>query len=133
MEEQENKYLESLSKKIIKNASVESPSINFTDAIMSKINALPQSESTVYKPLISKTTWLIIGLIVLSLILFFGTKTEHSSWIQFIDFSRLSNLKINIFSKVSLSKTFTYAIIFLGLMICIQIPLLKIHFDKRFE
>lgn len=136
MEEKETKYLEDLSRKVIEEAHVESPSFNFTDVVMSKVNALQESCATVYKPLISKTGWIVISLGVLALVLytlFFGTKTDTTNWVQAIDFSMFSNINMDFLPSLSISKTFTYAVLFFGLMICIQIPLLKNHFDKRFE
>ncbi len=136
MEEQENKYLDDLSRKVFGKATIESPSFNFTDAVMSKVNALHESKATVYKPLISKTSWVLIGLGVLALILYillFGSDTETSNWMQSIDFSVLSNINMDVLPSLSISKTVTYAVLFFGLMICVQIPLLKNHFDKRFE
>ncbi|WP_298556685.1 hypothetical protein [uncultured Algibacter sp.] len=136
MEEKETKYLDSLSRKVIEEASVESPSFNFTNAVMSKVNALQESKATVYKPLISKTSWILISLGAIALVLyvlFFGSNEASSNWVKSIDFGALSNINLNIIPSVSLSKTFTYAVLFFGLMICIQIPLLKNHFDKRFD
>lgn len=136
MEEKDTKYLDDLSRKVIEKTTIESPSFNFTDAVMSKVNALQDSKATVYEPLISKTSWVLIGFGVLVLvlyILFFGTKTDTSNWIQSIDFSIFSNINMDFLPSLSISKTFTYAVLFFGLMICIQIPLLKNHFDKRFE
>ena len=142
MEDKETKYFDSLSRKVIEEASVETPSFNFTNVIMSKVNTLQESDVTVYKPLISKTSWVLIGSGVFALvlyILFFGTKTEPSIWMQSLDFSMLSKINMYVLTSIpsipslSISKTFTYAILFFGLMICIQIPLLKNHFDKRFE
>ena len=136
MEEKENKYLENLSKTVIGKEAIESPSFNFTDAVMSKVNALEESTVIVYKPLISKQSWVLISLGVLGMILYlliFGNNTESSSWIQSLDFSILSSINMDALPSLSMSKTFTYAVLFFGLMICVQIPLLKNHFDKRFE
>lgn len=136
MDEKETKYLDKLSSKVIGKATIESPAFNFTDAVMSKVHALPQSETTVYKPLISKPVWFLIGfgfLAIVFVILFFDTETEGSNFMQSLDFSVLSNLNFNVLPSISISKTFTYAVLFFGLMICIQIPLLKNHFNKRFE
>lgn len=136
MENKETKYLEDLSSRIIKNSTIESPSFDFTDSVMSRVNALCEKATTVYHPLISKTTWVLIGLSILALvlyILFFGNKLESSNLIQSIDFSLFSNINMDVLPSFSISKTVTYAILFFGLMVCIQIPLLKNHFDKRFE
>jgi len=136
MEDKETNYLDDLTRRVIKKTTIESPSFNFTDSVMSKVNALHESRATVYKPLISKMAWVLIGFGVLALvlyILFFGNKIETSNWIQSIDFSVLSNINMNILPSFSISKTVTYSVLFFGLMFCIQIPLLKNHFDKRFE
>jgi uncharacterized membrane protein (DUF485 family) len=136
MEKQNNKFLDDLSRKIIKESDVESPSFNFTNSVMKEIKALNEGRTTVYKPLISKTSWFFISLSVLALVLyvlFFGTETEATRWMQSLDFSILSNFNTDILPSFSYSKTFSYAILFFGLMICIQIPLLKSQFDKRFD
>ncbi|PWH82855.1 hypothetical protein DIS18_11545 [Algibacter marinivivus] len=136
MEEKQTKYLEHLSKKVLGKETIERPSFNFTDTVMSQVNALEKSTVTVYKPLISKKSWVLIGFGVLGLVLyifFFGSDTETTSWMQSIDLNVLQNINMDIMPSLSLSKTFTYAIMLLGLMICIQIPLLKNHFNKRFE
>ena len=39
MENKETKYLEDLSSRIIKNSTIESPSFDFTDSVMSRVNA----------------------------------------------------------------------------------------------
>jgi ammonia channel protein AmtB len=136
MEDKETKYLDDLSRKVIMNTTIERPSFNFTDSVMSQVNALQENKATVYKPLISKTSWVLIGFGVLALILyilFFGTKTETSNWIQSLDFSVFTNINMDVLPSLSTSKIFTYAFLFFGLMFCIQIPLLKNHFNKRFE
>ena len=50
--------------KVVKDSSLESPSLDFTNKIMSQINATTQSEITIYKPLISKRAWFIIGALI---------------------------------------------------------------------
>lgn len=137
MQDKTDKYLDDLTKKVIKIGSIESPSFNFTDTVMSQVEALNKNQSIVYKPLISKKTWtlILVGFLsILVYILFFGTQTESSGWLSKIDFSTLSNNRVsNSLSSFKLSKTFMYAIVLFGIMICIQIPFLKNHFDKRFE
>ena len=136
MEDKETKYLDGLSRKIISKTTIERPSFNFTDSVMAKVNALHENNATVYKPLISKSSWVLIGFGVLALvfyILFFGTKIETSNWIQSVDFSMFFNINMDVLPSLSISKSFTYAFLFFGLMFCIQIPLIKNHFDKRFE
>lgn len=135
----EDKYLDDLTKKIIKDTPLESPSFDFTNTVMSQINNLSDSMVTVYKPLISRTAWVLIGFVFLALILyviFFSNQTETSpsGWLNTIDFSQLSNNKLsNILSSFTMSKTFTYAFVLFGVMMCVQISFIKHHFNKRLE
>ena len=137
MKENVDKHLDDLAKKIIREGSVESPSFNFTNTVISQIKELNKSRTTVYKPLVSKKTWILISigfLAAIVYILFFGNQTESTTWLSGINFSMLSNNNVlNTLSSFKISKTFMYAIVFFGLMICIQILVLKNHLDKRFE
>ncbi|MFI1745753.1 hypothetical protein [Thalassobellus sediminis] len=130
-----DKHLENLTKKVMKDTGLESTSFDFTTSVMSQVEAL-NSSATVYKPLISKTGWsFIIALILaLTLYLMLGVETESSSIFSSIDFSIFSNNKItNTLTSYRMPKTFMYAIVLFGVMLCIQIPLLKNYFDKRYE
>lgn len=137
MKENVNKYLDNLSKKVITGSNIESPSFNFTNVVMSQIESLSKNQATVYKPLISKTIWvfILIGVVaIISYVLFSGNQSESASWLSEFNFSLLSNNSlINSISNFKISKTFMYAVVFLGIMICIQVPILKNHFDKRFN
>ena len=136
MKEQADKNIERLVDKIMNDASVETPSFNFTESVMSQVNALQNSDITVYKPLISKTTWMFIVFGFLALIgyFIFGAETEGTSWFSAIDFSVLSNNRLlEAIPSFELPKTVLYAVVLFAFMLCIQIPVLKNHFDKRFE
>ncbi|GAA4816565.1 hypothetical protein [Litoribaculum gwangyangense] len=137
MNENANKYLDDLSKKVMAHGKVESPSFNFTDAVMSKIETLSKNQATIYKPLISKRMWFLILVGFLALFsygLFSGNNEESIGWLNKIDFSILSNNNIsNTLSSFKFSKTLMYALVFFGSMICLQIPILKHYFNKRLE
>lgn len=136
MKENKDKHLDNFTKKIVKKASLESPSIHFTSEIMSQIAEFNKSTVAVYKPLISKKIWFLIALSFVALFtyLVFGAETKTESWFNTLDFSVISNYKLtNVMSSFTISKTLTYAIVFFGLMLCIQIPFLKNYFDKRLE
>lgn len=133
MNDNTDKYLDNLSKKVIKSANIETPSFNFTDAVMSQVDTVNKS-STTYKPLISRMGWTVVFAVLLGIILCFvlGVETQTSSVLYELDFSVLSNNRITeAFTNFTLPKTLGYAIVFLGLMFCIQIPLLKHYFDNR--
>ena len=135
MKDNVDNYLDDLAKKVIKDTAIETPSFNFTDAVMSKVSKLSVNKSTIYKPLISKTTWVFVSIVFLAVIFYtlsFGTQTEYSSWLSKIDFSVLSTKEV-LLPSFKISKTFMYAFVLFGIMFCIQIPFLKHHFNKQYE
>ncbi|TGV00619.1 hypothetical protein [Flavivirga rizhaonensis] len=136
MKENADKYIDNLAKKVIKETPLESPSFNFTASVMSQVTELSNNTVTVYKPLISKTGWIVISIVFFALIIYMllGMQEEPVSWFGSLDLSVLSDNKItNLFSGFSIPKTLTYAVVLFGLMFCIQIPLLKSHFNQRLQ
>ena len=134
MHEKIDKQMDNLVKKVIVKASLETPSFDFTVQIMTQLVAKKQSESTIYKPLISRTVWIAIfvGFGVLIAYSFFGIQQESQNWIR--DFDGLTYSAIfNKFPKITVSKTVLYALVSLSVMILIQVSVLKDYLDKRFE
>lgn len=133
MNEKGNKKLEHLVDKMMKETSLEAPSIDFTSSIMSKVEVVANSEVTTYKSLISKPVWvglfaLLIGAVLYS---YFNTTTEPNELLN-VDFSILSNFRIsNQFSNLVLSKTMLYSLVLFATMFAVQISLLKVYFNKR--
>lgn len=136
MKEQENKQLKKLVEEVMKQSTLETPSYNFTAKVMQQITADSKSTVTTYKPLISKTGWTVLFLSVLAVMIYISLSgdTQSNSWFDAIDFNALLNFKLpNLFSGIQFSHTTLYALLFFGIMVCIQIPLLKNYFDKRFK
>lgn len=134
MKENENKYIDNLIEDVMKQTALETPSFNFTANVMQQITADSKSTATVYKPLISRTGWFTIAASVLALIGFIVLTgdAQNSNWFNTFDLNILSNIKLpNPFSGIEFSHTTLYALLFFGIMVCIQIPLLKNYFDKR--
>jgi len=132
----EDKHIDDFVNKLMKETTLESPSLDFTDQIMMQVEAFKERKITAYKPLISKRIWAVIGLAILStsIYLFFNTPSNESRWLSQLNFSVITNNNITqTLSGFTLSKTLMYTIVGFALMICVQIPLLKNHFDKRFE
>ena len=129
-----DKHIEKLVDKTMKKTSLESPSFDFTNTVMAQVNALERSTVTTYKPLISKPMWFVIfavGLMIVMYILFGMTSTE-SGWLNFIDLSVLTdNRYSNALSGFKVSKTVMYGVILFGIMLFVQVPILKHYFDKR--
>ena len=134
MNEKVDKQIEKLVKKSMETQSLESPSSNFTSMVMNKVLDLDKSTITVYKPLISKPMWFAIMfcMLVLFLYIIFGQNTTESGWLNFIDLSVLTDNKFsNAISGIKVSKTVLYSVVLFGIMLFIQVPILKRYFDKQ--
>jgi len=131
MKENANKHIDQFVDKVMKSSKLETPSFDFTAKVMSQITVTSRSAVTVYKPLISKTTWVILFLLTVGMVgfSFFNKDTSTLGWFDKLDFSIVSNL----FSGVKISQTTMYSLLMFGVMLFIQIPLLKHYFNKRFD
>lgn len=126
---EEDKNVEKFIDKIMSEASLETPSFDFTSKIMGQVLVAKEAKTISYKPLISKSAWYFIGT-------FFGIMFGYS----FLVGSTESQFDIDLSAKISglipnfnFSDSTTYSILIVTLMVLIQIPLLKNYFDKRFE
>ena len=136
MVEDINKHIDNFVEKVVKESSLESPSLDFTSNIMSQIEAVSQNEITVYEPLISKRVWLAISILVIVSLSYgiLGNGLESLGWFDNIDYSIISNNKVTeVISGITFSKTLMYAVGLCGLLFFIQIPMMKHYFDKQLE
>lgn len=134
MEENVNNHLEELTKKVMKTPGLESPSFDFKSSVMTEINTIEQSSATTYEPLISIQMWVFIGMALLALVLYFvfGDITVTTGWLSKIGIERFYNFEISSpITNLNVSSTLVYAIVFFGIMLAIQIPLLKRYFNQR--
>ena len=131
-----DKHYDDLTKKIVVSADLEQPSEDFTQTLMSKIEALPQRSLSIYKPVISKPMLYLLGLGFVGLILFLVLSSETTSlgWVDPIDFSFLSSFSLSgLFDGVEVSKTVLYSVVAFGAMLWIQVGLLKRRHDNSFS
>ncbi len=136
MNKQKDKQLDQLAKKIMKDTPLESPSINFTDMVMSRVEAVEVSSVTTYRPLIPKGGWVIIVSILCGLITYaaLGYNMESLGWLNNINLKVFPNLELsNPLSGLVIPKIVTYAVVLFGFMLSIQIFFLKRHLSKPFE
>lgn len=125
MKTNEDKMLEKLLDTIMKDSKLETPSIDFTSRIMSKVLTTKTSEVYVYRPLISKSVFIIVfGCFV---VLLLSLESQTNNWI--------TNLSSTLYSTslFSFSKTTIYSVVFSTLLLYIQIVFLKKHFDNQFD
>ena len=134
MNEKVDKQIEKLVERSMKTQSLESPSSNFTSMVMDQVLALKQSKVTIYKPLISKPMWFVISMVALLIVsyIIFGMNTTETSWLSFIDLSVITDNRLsNTLSGFRVSETVMYSVVLFGIMLFIQVPILKNYFDKR--
>lgn len=136
MEENKDKQLDDFVKKVVKNIGLETPSDHFTQSIMSKIAAQKENSTvTIYKPLISKTGWLVLAAITLFLFAFiiFGNLDLNVGWLPSID--QVASYKIDFFDtlkQLNLPNTLVYGLMGLTFFIYVQIIFLKKHLENRY-
>lgn len=136
MKTKSDQHIEDMVDRIMKEVSLDTPSLNFTSNVMMKVDTLMKPVTIVYKPLISKRSWVFVMVAIVGLICYFmlTPSVKSSGWFSNIDFSVVSNnILTNTISSLKLSRTAFYAIIMLSVMLIIQIPILKNYFNSRLE
>jgi hypothetical protein len=129
--EKDEKKIEAFIDKLMSADALEQPSRDFTDKVMSKVEAISNSTTTVYKPLISKSVWILIitGFVILVGYIIFKEPTTGSSLMERFNLPGVSNPLENI--SFNFSKTLMYAMVLMAIMFSVQIPVLKHYFNKR--
>ncbi len=129
---QDDKKIEAVINKLMSADILDKPSFDFTDKVMSKVEALSNSEITVYKPLIPKYVWWLIvsGFAALITYALFKQPTEASGISERYN---LPDMSFNFLEGMSFnfSNTLMYATVLFAIMVSIQIPLIKQYFNSR--
>jgi len=126
-----DKNIENLIDKMMSENTLESPSVDFTSKIMSQILVSEKAKIKPYKPLISISTWIFIGIALALLIVYnvFFAETQNN-----LEIGKSYTDKISaIVSGIHISKTLLYAILIVPFMILIQVGVLKNYFDKKYQ
>ena len=132
----DNKKMDGFIQKRMKAEGLEHPSLNFTNAIISKIEAEKGPRQVLaYKPLIAKKVWYGLGALLIGIFgfLFYGnTVTQFNWWSEktLLEFGKLDLLEK--MPKFSVSDIYIYAFVGMAFFVGLQIVLLKNHFNKRY-
>ena len=130
--EKDDKKIEELVNKLMEADALEQAPINFTDNVMSKIEALSNSKAMVYKPLIPKYILWLFGTGFIGIIgyLLFTQPTGSSTLLERFN---LSDISLDPFEGLTFefSNTLIYAMVLFAIMLSIQIPILKQYFNSR--
>ncbi|MCC9072525.1 hypothetical protein LNQ49_13115 [Flavobacterium sp. F-65] len=127
-----DEYYENLVDKVMAESGLQKPSADFTSKIMSQVLVIEKNKSIVYKPLISKPVWFVIfGCLIafIGYVVFAGNKATDYDLMSTLYYSKIDNL-VPVFQ---FSKSTSYAVFIVVLMLLIQIPLLKNYYDKRYR
>ncbi|VAW16712.1 hypothetical protein MNBD_BACTEROID03-16 [hydrothermal vent metagenome] len=135
MKEDKDKKLDAFIRKAVIEVGLENPTVDFTRSVLSKIQADAQkSTAFVYRPLISKSVWLMIltaiaGVFVYSI---WENPSSEISWLavsklnRFAEFNLLAN-SLNFY----ISNTVIYSFVGLAFFVWVQVFLLKSYMNKR--
>ncbi len=125
--EAENKKLDQFTKELIQEAGLTTPSVDFLANVMAEVSK-EKVPVQVYKPLISKVGWMIIG----SLFLVFAfVLTRFSLGFSILGDWNLSSLFVQKYDiKFNLPATYAYGFFFLLVFVIIQIKMIGKQFDK---
>ena len=126
-----DKNIENLIEKMMAENTLQSPSADFTSNLMSQILVAEKAKIKPYKPLISISAWVFIGVALAVLIAYnvFFAGTENN-----LEIGKSYTDKISgIVSGIHISKTLLYAILIVPFMILVQVGVLKNYFDKKYE
>lgn len=125
-----DKNLEKFIDKIMRENTLDSPSIDFTSKIMSQILVSKKNNVKPYKPLISLPVWIVILGSLVFLILY--TAFDKQSYN--LEISPLNTVNISgIFSYFQFSKNTMYAILTVPFMLLVQIAVLKNYYNKKYQ
>ncbi|MCI9845352.1 hypothetical protein [Flavobacterium pectinovorum] len=128
---EEDKNIENLIEKMMAENTLQSPSADFTSNLMSQIFVVEKVKIKPYKPLISISTWIFIGILLALLVIYnvFFAGAENNPEIGKSYSDKISG----IVSGIHISKTTLYAILIVPFMVLIQIGVLKNYFDKKYQ
>lgn len=126
-----DKNIENLIDKMMAENTLESPSIDFTSKIMSQVFAVEKRKIKAYKPLISKSMWIFIGLNLIALTIYSIFTNNDVSNFEIVKL--YTDKASTLFSGIHFSKNILYAILVVPFMTLIQIGLLKNYFDKKYQ
>ncbi|MEX0362507.1 MAG: hypothetical protein AB3N10_16130 [Allomuricauda sp.] len=128
-----DKELERLVDKMMEEAPLETPSSNFTYAVMQEVTKLQRSMAE-YKPVMSiKSILIALGMLGIFGFYLFTTNSATTPAEGQV-FQLLSDAKSWFSTKMpqlQISKTFSYMVGTIGLVVCFQAFVLKRYFNKR--
>lgn len=128
--EAENKKLDQFTREVIQDAGLSAPSVDFLANVMAEVSK-EKVPVRVYKPLITKVGWLIIGALFL---VFAFVLTRFSLGFSILGDWNLSSLMIDTYEpKIEIPATYAYCFFFLLVFVLIQVSIIQKRFSRSLE
>ncbi|MEM7381340.1 MAG: hypothetical protein AAF361_09120 [Bacteroidota bacterium] len=134
MEENKDKILDQFIEKTVKDAGLESPSLDFTSQVLAKLET-EENLVTTYRPLISSRSWLVLITILSAagIWVFFGNTEFEFRWLSGLDVDTSSvSAYLDRPINLELPDIAIYALATLAMFAILQAVLLKARWDKRY-
>jgi hypothetical protein len=134
MDEQQKKELETFVDKVMGETSLESPSPDFTEKLMAKIEAQSQQQVFVSQPLLPKKllTVLFLGFVAgfVYLLMTYGLDSSQG-WFKNMQWNLDFSNTWRWMEGYTASKATLYAVLLFGVLFFVQIPWLKRYLDQH--
>ena len=129
----QDKKLKDFVDRIMKEAPLESPSVDFTQSVWERIAVQSKGHTAVSKPLLPKGILIGAALIfvggLLYLLALYGIDTDKS-WFKPLAFDAYVNKSLGWMKGYTASKSTLYAVLLFGFLFLVQLPWLKRYLDQ---
>lgn len=133
MDKREDKKLEDFVDSMMTEAPMDSPSFDFTQNVLKKLEVETPREVFQYKPILSKTAMYAVCASFVALLLFVWLKFGLDSgqgWFKNLHVETWFQANWDWIGQYNSSKVMVYAFLFLGLMFFVQVPWLKKQLNR---
>jgi len=133
MDKQEDKKLEAFVDKIMNDAPLESPSVDFTQNVMHQIEVETSNTIFQYKPVVSGKVLSLAFVAFIALLILIGSQVGVDSsqgWFKNLHMGSWFQTNWDWMGHYSSSKVMIYGFLFLGFMFFAQVPWLKKQLNK---
>ena len=134
---EENKKLDDFIRKTIKEVGLEKPSPNFTNLVLSKIQAEEEKAAIFqFQPILSKKVWFIIigGVIALFAYLLLGDLEIENPWFSISRLNQLTAYDLSVtIPDLPVSSTFIYGFLIFTFFVVVQVFMLKQSVNRSFD
>ena len=133
MDEQEDKKLEAFVDKLMEEAPLESPSVDFTQNVMHKLEADTPKEVFQYKPIVSGKVLSAVVIAFIALLIIMGSQLgvdNSQGWFKNVNIEKWFHADWGWVQSFTFSKVTMYAFLSFGLLFFAQVPWLKKQMQK---